>query len=64
MVAYTADGLSLIAFKIGTPMLLDSYTNKMCLESWGGYVRALIEVNASNEFRDTLVLVVPKLKRS
>ncbi|GJW80065.1 RNA-directed DNA polymerase, eukaryota, reverse transcriptase zinc-binding domain protein [Tanacetum coccineum] len=32
-VTYTSDGLSLIASKIGNPMMLDSYTNSMCLES-------------------------------
>ncbi|GJY12142.1 zinc knuckle CX2CX4HX4C containing protein [Tanacetum coccineum] len=35
LVAYTSDGLSLMATKIGNPMMLDSYTNFMCLESWG-----------------------------
>ncbi|GKE63469.1 zinc knuckle CX2CX4HX4C containing protein [Tanacetum coccineum] len=34
LVAYTLDELSLMATKIGTPMMLDSYTNSMCLESW------------------------------
>lgn len=43
--------------------MLDSYTNTMCLESWecSSYARALIEINASNKFRDNLVLAVPKL---
>ncbi|PWA93991.1 zinc knuckle CX2CX4HX4C [Artemisia annua] len=36
----------------------------MCLESWdiSSYVRAFIEINATNEFRDTLVVIVPNLK--
>lgn len=44
-------------------MMLDSYTNTMCLESWGrsSYARALIEINASSDFRDTIVLAFPKL---
>nr|GEX05213.1 hypothetical protein [Tanacetum cinerariifolium] len=29
------DGLSVIATKIGTPLMLDSYTSDMCLQSWG-----------------------------
>ncbi|GJZ92329.1 ribonuclease H-like domain-containing protein [Tanacetum coccineum] len=33
LVAYNSDGLILIATKIGTPLMLDSYTNSMCLES-------------------------------
>ncbi|GKE60788.1 primary amine oxidase-like protein [Tanacetum coccineum] len=33
LVAYTSNGLSLIATKIGIPTMLDSYTNSMYLES-------------------------------
>ncbi|GJX85084.1 putative ribonuclease H-like domain-containing protein [Tanacetum coccineum] len=59
-VAYTLDRLSLIATKIGTSMMLDSYTNSMCLESWGksNYARILIKINASNDFSDNLVMAV------
>ncbi|GKA45261.1 hypothetical protein Tco_0738057 [Tanacetum coccineum] len=48
LVAYTSDGLSTIAMKISTPMMLESYTNSMCLESWGrsSYARILIEIDA------------------
>ena len=44
-------------------MMLDSYTNIMCLESWecSSYTRDLIKINASNEFCDNLVLTIPKL---
>lgn len=35
LVAYNTDDLILIASKIGIPMILDSYTNTMCLESYG-----------------------------
>ncbi|GKE43238.1 hypothetical protein Tco_1470522 [Tanacetum coccineum] len=61
--SYTSDGLSLIATKIGTPMMLDSYTNSMCLESWGrsSHARVLIEIDACNDFNDNLVMVVPNL---
>lgn len=33
-------------------MMLDSYTNTMCLDSWGRsiYARVLIEFDASNQF--------------
>ena len=66
LVAYTPDGLSLTASKIGTCMMLNSYMNTMCLESWGqsSYARALIDINVSNEFRDTIVLFVPKVEGS
>ncbi|GKA15233.1 putative ribonuclease H-like domain-containing protein [Tanacetum coccineum] len=64
LVAYTSDGLSLIATKIGTPMMLDSYTNSMCLESWGrsSYARILVEIDACNDFSDNLVMAVPNLE--
>ncbi|GKA61462.1 retrovirus-related pol polyprotein from transposon TNT 1-94 [Tanacetum coccineum] len=64
LVAYTSDGLSLIAMKIGTPMIIDSYTNSMCLESWGwsSYARILIKINACNDFSDNLVMVVPNIE--
>ncbi|GKC11044.1 hypothetical protein Tco_1007826 [Tanacetum coccineum] len=29
------DGLSVIATKLGTPLMLDSYTSTMCTKSWG-----------------------------
>ncbi|GJT73014.1 hypothetical protein Tco_1032300 [Tanacetum coccineum] len=64
LVAYISDELSLMATKIGTPMMLDSYTNFMCLESWGWstYARTLIEINACNNFSDNLVMAVPDLE--
>ncbi|GJT07354.1 ribonuclease H-like domain-containing protein [Tanacetum coccineum] len=34
LVAYKSDGLSFMAMKTGTPLMLDSYMNSMCLESW------------------------------
>ncbi|GKA20267.1 hypothetical protein Tco_0700256 [Tanacetum coccineum] len=54
LVAYTSNGLSLMDTKTGTPMMLDLYTNSMCLESWGqiSYARILIEINACNELVD------------
>ena len=44
-------------------MLFDSYTKEMCLDSWGrsSYARALIEINATNDLRNTLVVVVPNI---
>ncbi|GJU79793.1 zinc knuckle CX2CX4HX4C containing protein [Tanacetum coccineum] len=63
MVAYTLDGLSLIAFKIGNPMMLDSYINSMCLELCGrcDYARILIEIDACNGFSDNLIMAVLNL---
>ena len=52
--------VSSTASKIGNYMLLDSYINEMCLESRGrsSYARALIEINATNDLRDTLGVIV------
>ncbi|GJW69907.1 proteasome subunit alpha type-5 [Tanacetum coccineum] len=33
--AFSEDGLSAIAMKLDTPLMLDSYTSDMCLQSWG-----------------------------
>ncbi|GJR06179.1 hypothetical protein Tco_0529165 [Tanacetum coccineum] len=62
--AYTSDGLSLITTRIGTLMMLDSYANSMCLESWerSSYARILIKSNACNDFSDNLVMAVPNLE--
>ena len=64
MVAYTDDGLSLIATKIGTPRMLDSYTCTMCEESWGRnrYARAMIELDSKKDLVNNLVVVIPFLK--
>ncbi|GJS09632.1 RNA-directed DNA polymerase, eukaryota, reverse transcriptase zinc-binding domain protein [Tanacetum coccineum] len=32
--AFSEDGLSAIATKLGTPLMLDSYTSNMCMQSW------------------------------
>ena len=62
---FTEDGLSAIATKLGTPLMLDTYTTSMCMESWGrlSFTRALmIDLHANVELKDTLVVVVPKIK--
>ncbi|GJW31731.1 hypothetical protein Tco_0051763 [Tanacetum coccineum] len=35
IMAFREDGLSVIATKLGTPLMLDSCTYAMCMESWG-----------------------------
>uniref|UniRef100_A0A251VPE0 RNA-directed DNA polymerase n=1 Tax=Helianthus annuus TaxID=4232 RepID=A0A251VPE0_HELAN len=64
IVAYTEDGLSMIATAIGNPVALDSYTTAMCLDSWGrsSFARALVEISAENEFKEEIVIAVPKLE--
>nr|GEY74885.1 hypothetical protein [Tanacetum cinerariifolium] len=61
--AFIDDGLSAIATKLDTLlMMLDSYTSTMCTNSWGSpsYVRAMVELRADVELKDTLVVLVPK----
>ncbi|GJT10262.1 retrotransposon protein, putative, ty1-copia subclass [Tanacetum coccineum] len=63
--AFSEDGLSVIATKLGTPLMLDSYTFDMCLHSWGrsSYAKAMIELRANVELKDTILMAMPKLTR-
>ncbi|GJX84749.1 hypothetical protein Tco_0335523 [Tanacetum coccineum] len=65
VIAFSEDGLSAIATKLGTPLMLDSYTSDMCIQSWGrsSYTRALIEIRADVELKDTIMVAMPKLVR-
>ncbi|KAI3797691.1 hypothetical protein L1987_32954 [Smallanthus sonchifolius] len=64
LVAFTEDGLSLLASKVGVPKMLDSYTASMCVESWGrsSFARALIEVQAGSELKRSIKVAVPSLE--
>nr|GEY62189.1 hypothetical protein [Tanacetum cinerariifolium] len=48
IMAFSEDGLSAIATKLGTPLMLDSYISDMYMQSWGrsSYARAMIELQA------------------
>ncbi|GJW36117.1 reverse transcriptase domain-containing protein [Tanacetum coccineum] len=61
IVAYTEDGLSLIASQIGKPVMLDAFTCAMCNDPWGriGFARALIEVSAAKELKKEVTMAVP-----
>jgi hypothetical protein len=63
LVAFTEDGLSRIASKIGKPKMLDSYTSQMCTSSWGrhSFARALIEIDAKDKLKDELIIAIPDL---
>ncbi|GJZ71827.1 zinc finger, CCHC-type containing protein [Tanacetum coccineum] len=63
--AFSDDGLSAIATKLGTLLMLDSYTSYMCMQSWGrsSYVRAMIELRAEVELKDNIVAAMPKITR-
>nr|GEU32403.1 hypothetical protein [Tanacetum cinerariifolium] len=57
------DELSVIATKLGSPLMLDSYTSDMCMQSWGrsSYVRAMIEFRVDVVLKDTIVVAMPRL---
>ncbi|GJX72136.1 hypothetical protein Tco_0309307 [Tanacetum coccineum] len=61
VVAYSADGLSLIGTQIGKPILLDAFTSSMCKDPWGriGYALALIEVSAKKELKKEVTMAIP-----
>ncbi|GKA73912.1 hypothetical protein Tco_0780214 [Tanacetum coccineum] len=62
--AFSEDGLSAIATKLGTPIMLDSYTYDMCMQSWGrsSHARVMIEFRVDVELRDNIVVAMPKIK--
>ncbi|GJU91519.1 hypothetical protein Tco_1303942 [Tanacetum coccineum] len=61
VVAYSEDGLSLIASQIGKPVMLDAFTTSMCNDPWGriGFARALIEVSATTDLKKEVIMAVP-----
>ncbi|GJR46460.1 hypothetical protein Tco_1314563 [Tanacetum coccineum] len=60
---FSKDGLSAIATKHGTPLMLDSYKSAMSTESWGrsSFARAVIDLRADVELKDTIMVDVLKL---
>nr|GEY71381.1 hypothetical protein [Tanacetum cinerariifolium] len=62
---FSEDGLSAIATKLGTPLVLDSYTSDMCMLSWGmsSYDRTMIELQADVKLEDNIVVAMPKITR-
>ncbi|GKD00122.1 hypothetical protein Tco_1170396, partial [Tanacetum coccineum] len=61
--AFSDDSLSIIATKLGTPLMLDSYTSDMCMQSWGrsSYARAMIELRTDLELKDNIVVAMPRI---
>nr|GEX96305.1 hypothetical protein [Tanacetum cinerariifolium] len=62
ILAYSEDGLSLIATQIGKPIMLDAFTSSMCVESWGRiiFARALIEINSDSTLKKKVIIAIPK----
>ncbi|GKA47800.1 hypothetical protein Tco_0740758 [Tanacetum coccineum] len=48
---------------VGTPLMHDSYTSDMCMQSWGrsSYARAMIELRVDVELKDSIVAAMPKI---
>ncbi|GJZ32057.1 nucleotide-diphospho-sugar transferase [Tanacetum coccineum] len=65
VMAFSKDGLSAIATKLGAPLMLDFYTSDMCMQSWGrsSYARVMIELRADVELKDNIVVAMPKITR-
>nr|GEV04893.1 zinc knuckle CX2CX4HX4C [Tanacetum cinerariifolium] len=61
LVAYSEDGISLIATQIGKHLMLDAYTSSMCGEAWGriNFARALIEVSSYSDLKKDVTMAVP-----
>nr|GEX51409.1 reverse transcriptase domain-containing protein [Tanacetum cinerariifolium] len=61
--AFTSDGLSAIATRLGTPIMLDSCTITTCMQSKGrmDFARALIDIRDNRALQDTMVISIPNL---
>ncbi|GKC35794.1 beta-caryophyllene synthase [Tanacetum coccineum] len=61
--AFSEDGLSVIATKLGTHLMLYSYTANMYMQSWrrSSYARAMIKLRADMELKDNIVAAMPKI---
>nr|GEV36233.1 hypothetical protein [Tanacetum cinerariifolium] len=62
--AFNDDGLSVIDIKLGTPLMLDSYTSYMCMQSWGrsSYDRVMVELRVDVKLKDNIVMAMPRIK--
>ncbi|GJU81522.1 ribonuclease H-like domain-containing protein [Tanacetum coccineum] len=61
VVAYSADGLSLIATQVGNPIMLDAYTSSMCEDPWVriNFARVLVELNADSVLKHEVSMAIP-----
>nr|GEU39808.1 hypothetical protein [Tanacetum cinerariifolium] len=62
VLAYSKDGLSLLATQIGKPIMLDAFTSSTCVESWGrfSFARALIEIDAAVRLKNEVIIAIPE----
>ncbi|GJV14414.1 hypothetical protein Tco_1359737 [Tanacetum coccineum] len=61
VVAYSEDGLGLIATQIGKPIMLDAFTCSMCEDPWGriSFALALIEICSVSDLKRAVSMAVP-----
>nr|GEV58513.1 hypothetical protein [Tanacetum cinerariifolium] len=60
VLAYSGDGLSLIATQIGKPVMLDAFISSMCVNSWGriSFARVLIEISVESALKHEVVMAI------
>nr|GEW34386.1 RNA-directed DNA polymerase homolog [Tanacetum cinerariifolium] len=58
---FSEDGISLIASQTGKPIMLDSFTSLICIESWGrsSFSHCLIEIKADEHLQDSVTMGIP-----
>nr|GEW15410.1 hypothetical protein [Tanacetum cinerariifolium] len=63
--AFSEDGLSVIATKLGNHLMLNSYIFDMCMQSWGrsSYARVMIELRVDEELKDSIVVAMSTITR-
>ncbi|GKA67840.1 hypothetical protein Tco_0767757 [Tanacetum coccineum] len=54
-------GMSLIASKLGKPIMMDAYTSYLCLNPWGrnSYAWVLIEISSDCKFVKSRIVAIP-----
>ncbi|GKB53029.1 reverse transcriptase domain-containing protein [Tanacetum coccineum] len=58
------DGLIMMTTKLGKPIMLDSYTSSMCLQSWGRiyYAQALNDIRVHRVLKEDIVIAIPNVE--
>ncbi|GJY64204.1 hypothetical protein Tco_0465664 [Tanacetum coccineum] len=52
---------SLVGYFVGTPIMLDTFTSSMCIESWGriSFACALVEISSDKDLKKEVTMAVP-----
>nr|GEW43014.1 hypothetical protein [Tanacetum cinerariifolium] len=61
LLAYSEDGLSLIATQISMPIMLDAFTSSMCVESRGrlNFAHALVGISSDIDLKKKVIMAIP-----